>query len=146
MQPHLNNKSDDKFVSDVEQIEKAVKRYQSEPTISSQLPVSLSNGFTFTEISMLCPFCGSSASSKKSKGTINQAFKGIIMIDAYCECDTCTILFPYIARLKERNNHFVVETIKDNEWVVYDASVPLWRVKLWHFSEFIKKHLRSYFN
>ena len=135
--------TDTPLVSSPETIEKVRQRFLSEPTLASQLPVTLANNFTFSRFTLSCPYCHSLASEEETKGIINTSFHDTIIIDAHGICNTCQMLFPYICRIKPRKNKFIIQTIKDGQWVDYDFNTPAWRVALYRLSLWYKKHFNK---
>lgn len=123
--------------------EKSKEFYASSPTISDQLPITLSNGFKISELSMQCPYCMQPA--LQSRGIINKSFKDIVLVNSISICQNCSIFFPVNSRIKPKNKRFVIQMIREKQWVEYDANASFFEIicyKIRKYAESIKSKLK----
>lgn len=110
----------------------ALTRFASEPTLASQLPVKLKNGFEVEELSTVCPRCEQDICPENTRGTVSTAFAGVLMFDAHGFCQQCMLCVPFCGRVKPYETNFELETIKQGKWVRYNVELP-WTLRAWRF-------------
>lgn len=79
------------------------------PLINNQLPYTFSTGFTVPLILICCPCCGKTLSGENLRGTVNDSFKGMIIVENHGVCHECQMLIPLKVKFREDSTHQIWE-------------------------------------
>lgn len=97
-------------------IEVMRQRFRVESVASEQLPITLSNGFEFTELTGVCGHCKNEIPTNALRGNITQVF-GVVIFDCHGLCTDCLKMFPVFGRVKPNGSGMLVEYIRNGKWV-----------------------------
>lgn len=88
--------------------------FADNPTVCSQLPVTLPDGVIMQEFATHCAGCSREIPGEMLRGTVTDAF-GIVAIDAIGLCRPCRLSTRFRARFRKDGTW---ETVNENgEWV-----------------------------
>ncbi|OUX84083.1 MAG: hypothetical protein CBC03_14460 [Pseudoalteromonas sp. TMED43] len=105
-------------------------RYYDEPTLDSQLPITLSNGFVVVAINGACPLCKKEIAQYKIKGTVTLPLPTVLTFDANAVCDECKCIFPLYGRIRAKNKTAQIERLENGRWVFYSHNALVDKFKL----------------
>tara|TARA_R110000868_G_scaffold243511_4_gene499499 strand:+ start:593 stop:976 length:384 start_codon:yes stop_codon:yes gene_type:complete len=118
-------------------------RFLAEPTIISQLPITLPNGCEVSEINGSCAECGNALTDEQLHGNVSRPMSNVVSFDAHGVCASCITIFPLHGRVRAIGDEMRMEWIKNGQWVGanLESETILSKLILW-----LKRQLRTLVN
>lgn len=99
-------------------LESKKKRFLSEPTIDSQLPLTMPYNGLVEEFCGQCPSCDRTTKNENLRGIVSKSVPHVANIDAIGCCMDCLIIFVLHVRVRSQEKKMTMEYISnDGRWV-----------------------------